>query len=116
MAPAADQKPLLRERPVWAASLVTRLKPGETVTWRSHRIGTITAVSLVANGADMAYQLKPRTNACVGYAYGEGVAVRLTDCVQGRRVPYVRVRAVNAGVQPARLRLRFGGGASTRRR
>ena len=93
---------------VWAASLVTTVKAGETVRWRSPQIGAVTRVALLANGSGMVYALKPRTNACVGYAYGEGVAVRVTDCVKGKRVPYVRVRAVNAGIKPTRVTLRFG--------
>lgn len=92
---------------LWAASLVTLAKPGELIRWQSPRIGTVERVSLVVNGTEMAYQLKPNTNGCVGYAYGAGVAVRLTDCEIGKRVRYVRVRAVNAGVKPARLKLRF---------
>jgi hypothetical protein len=92
----------------WAASLVTTVKAGETVRWRSPQIGAVTRVALLANGSGMVYALKPRTNACVGYAYGEGVAVRVTDCVKGRRVPYVRVRAVNAGIKATRVTLRFG--------
>ena len=61
----------------------------------------------MANGWEMAYEPKPKTNNCVAFAYGQGVAVRLTDCVKGRRVGYVRIRAVNLGAKPARLTLRF---------
>lgn len=92
---------------VWAASLATTVTPGHTVQWRSRRIGPITKLSLIANGTELYYEIKPKTNNCVGYAYGEGVAVRLTDCAKGKRTRYVRVRAVNAGIKPAQLRLRF---------
>jgi hypothetical protein len=92
-----------------AAALVTTVQPGATITWKSRRIGAVRSLSLVANGAAMDYALAPKTNACVGYAYGDGVAVRVTDCEAGRRVPYVQIRAANAGIKPAHLRLRFWG-------
>jgi hypothetical protein len=95
------------DKRLWAASLATTVKPGEMVRWGSPPIGTVQRLSLVVNGVPMVYALKGKTNACVGYAYGEGVAVRLTDCAKGRRVPYVRVRAVNAGIRPARVSLKF---------
>ena len=64
----------------------------------------------MTNGWEMAYEPKPKTNNCVAYAYGQGVAVRLTDSVRGRRVRYVRVWAVNLGAKAARLTLRFATG------
>jgi len=103
-------KTVVTSQDAWDASLITRVKPGGSVTWRSRRIGTVTKISAVANGWEMAYEPKPKTNNCVAYAYGQGVAVRLTDCVRGRRVRYVRVSAVNVGAKPARLTLRFATG------
>jgi hypothetical protein len=103
-------KKIVTRQDVWAASLITRVKPGETVAWRSRRIGTVKRISAVTNGWEMAYEPKPKTNNCFAYAYGQGVAVRLTDCVRGRRVRYVRVRAVNLGAKAARLTLRFATG------
>jgi hypothetical protein len=103
-------KTIVTRQDAWDASLITRVKPGGSVTWRSSRIGPVTKISAVTNGWEMAYEPKPRTNNCVAYAYGQGVAVRLTDCVRGRRVRYVRVRAVNLGAKAARLALRFANG------
>jgi hypothetical protein len=107
-APDDAAKKIVTRRDGWAASLITRVTPGETLAWRSRRIGPVTKLSAVANGWEMAYEPKPKTNNCVAFAYGQGVAVRLTDCVKGRRVGYVRIRAVNLGAKPARLTLRFG--------
>ena len=104
------EKVIQAPKKLWAASLVTTVKAGETVHWRSPRIGAVTRIALIANATEMAYAVKPRTNACVAYAYGEGVAIRVTDCLKGKRVPYVRVRAVNAGIKPARVRRAFGSG------
>jgi hypothetical protein len=110
-APRQDPaKTIVTRQDGWDASLITRVKPGGSVTWRSGRMGPITRISAVANGREMAYEPKPRTNNCVAYAYGQGVAVRLTDCVRGKRVRYVRVRAVNLGAKAARLALRFATG------
>jgi hypothetical protein len=103
-------KTIVTSQDAWDASLITRVKPGETVAWRSRRIGTVTKISAVTNGWEMAYEPKPKTNNCVAFAYGQGIAVRLTDCVNGRRVRYVRVSAVNVGAKPARLTLRFATG------
>lgn len=112
--PAAAHPPLAKQ--AWLASrqpavpLTARLtvQPGQTIRWQSPRLpGAVTRVSLVADGLPMAYELKPATNSCIGYAYGAGVALRLTDCVKGKRVRVLRVRAVNAGLAPAQLLLRF---------
>jgi hypothetical protein len=68
-----------------AASLVTIVKPGDLVRWQSPRIGFVQRLSLVVNGREMAYKVKPNTNACVAYSYGAGVAIRPTDCEIGRQ-------------------------------
>lgn len=83
--------------------------PGELVRWRSPEIGTVTALSLAAGGWEMLYGVVPKTNACVGEAYAAGVAMRLTDCRNGRRVPYVRVRMVNSNIRPVTVVIRLHG-------
>jgi hypothetical protein len=96
----------LPERPR-AATLSTVVQPGETVRWRSPTIGAVNRLRLYIGGRPAAYGVEPRTNNCVAYGYEAGVAVRLTDCVKGRRVRYVRVRAVSAALKPVAVRLRL---------
>lgn len=93
-----------RSRPA-AARLV--VEPGEVVRWRSPRIGRVETLRVRADGNAASYSLAPRTRNCVAYIYGQGVALRLTDCSKGRRVPYVRVRAVSAALKPVVVALRL---------
>lgn len=92
-----------------AQSVTVRLvvKPGEVVRWRSPRIGRVDRLALTIADRGAAYATEPNTRACVAYGYEAGVAVRLTDCVRGRRVPYVRLRAVSAALKPVAVRLRL---------
>ncbi len=82
-------------------------QPGEVVRWQSPRIGSVQRLTVRVNGEPAIYRVVPRTNNCVAYIYGEGLVARMTDCVVGRRVPYVRVRVVSASVRTSTLWLRF---------
>jgi hypothetical protein len=83
------------------------VNPGETVRWRSPTIGIVARLSMWAGGKAMHYDPVPGTNRCAAYAYGAGIAVRLTDCTQGKRVDYVRLKATNIGLKPAAFSLRL---------
>ncbi len=100
--PTKPAPPTLR-----TATVRRTVRPGALVRWRSPLIGRVRRLSLWIAGRGAAYAVAPRTNACVAYAYGAGVAIRLTDCSAGRRVPYVRVRAVSAALKPVRFTLRL---------
>ena len=75
-------------------------KPGEVVRWRSPRIGLVNSLFVRIDGGPASYNVAPGTRSCVAYIYGAGVAVRLTDCRKGRRVAFVRLRAVSAALRP----------------
>jgi hypothetical protein len=90
-----------------SAAVRLMVQPGETARWQSPRIGAVKRLYVRANGRSVSYNVVPRTNNCVAYIYGEGLAVRVTDCKLGRRVPYVRVRAVSASLRPSALLLRL---------
>jgi len=92
-----------------SAQVRLTVNPGELVRWRSPRIGRVERLSITIDGAEPYYTLTARTRACVANAYASGVAVRLTDCRRGRRVPYVRLRAVSAALKPVRVTLRLYG-------
>lgn len=95
--------------PVKVATLNRVVAPGETVRWRSRPIGAVQTLSLTVAGRDAFYAVEPRTRSCVAYGYEAGVALRMTDCTRGRRVPYVRVRATSVAARPVRLVLRLVG-------
>jgi hypothetical protein len=103
-AAAADVPKQLPDR---SAAVRLLVQPGETVRWRSPRVGEVRRMYVRINGGPATYKLVPGTRNCVAYIYGAGVVVRLTDCHAGRRVPYVRVRAVSAALKPVAVRLRL---------
>jgi hypothetical protein len=101
-----DAEKVIDHAPLRTAHLQVKINPGEVVRWRSPRIGQVERLSIAIGGREAFYQPEPRTRNCVAYAYEAGVAIRLTDCRNGRRVPYVRVRAVSAALKPAAISLR----------
>lgn len=107
--PQNGDGPTVVDAPDTGATLA--VPAGEVVRWRSKRLGrgrdVVVTPRLLANGVDMDYRLAPKTGACVAYAYGAGVALRLSSCEEGRPVDYVRARAVSAALKPVKLRLRF---------
>ena len=96
-----------KQVPTRSAHVRLVVKPGETIRWRSSNIGPVNRLSLTIAGRDAAYAPEPKTRNCVAYGYEAGVAVRMTDCRRGRRVPYVRLRAVSAARLPTVVVLRL---------
>ena len=109
-APAVADNTPAKQPMVNAASVRLAIQPGETVRWQSPRIGEVRSLYVRINGNAASYNVVAGTNRCVAYIYGSGVVARVTDCVKGRRVPYVRVRAVSAALKPAMVVLRLNGG------
>jgi hypothetical protein len=108
-APALGDVPAKVAPPAKSASVRLNVQPGQTARWKSPNLGTVETLRLYIGGRPAAYAVESRTNSCVAYGYEAGVAVRLTDCVRGRRVPYVRVRAVSAALRPVKVALHLTG-------
>lgn len=96
-----------KQLPAGHAVAKLTVKPGQIVRWQSPRIGPVNRLSLAIAGREAFYQPEPKTRNCVAYGYEAGVAIRITDCRKGVRVPYVRVRAVSAALKPVAFILRL---------
>ena len=107
---AADSTIPGKQAPAQAATVRLDVKPGQAARWQSPRIGEVRSMYVRIDRKPVSYNVVPGTGRCVAYLYGSGVVARVTDCVKGRRVPYVRVRAVSAALKPAMVVLRLNGG------